>query len=481
MIKLIVRQTNWGIFGSVFGFSIGFFVKIYLLDIVGLDAWGKYVAAQTFVSLTETILSIGIPYVIIKFIPTLIDKYQEKASRIANVFLKYALVIGLGFLLLNYYFSPYISKYIYTKLDSFSTILFITSVNVPITLLFGVVISLYRSMLKIKEIVLYGTVVTVIIRALSTFIVFQFTSDIIYFIFIEIITRILVLFILLYLFNRNQFPIFVKSSIKDVTNDKKLISYGYKMFLNSIVAFVSGQSLSFIISVKLSSVDVGVYNILLTLTGLTTFLLINLNKVIAPAITKLYNENKIEDLNELYKKTTFLINLFTIPLAVLIVLFSDEILGLYTAEMISYKPYLFLMMMGGMISLFTGSSGTFMIMAGLERQDLRIQFVRAFLLILFSVWLIPLMGLKIVVILYVLSMLFVKLIQLFFIFNYINVSPFSKELFILFLLSIFLMYFALNQEFIFNIYHFILLPILLYFLFYIFTFKSISKLFKQLK
>ena len=64
-----------------------------------------------------------------------------------------------------------------------------------------------------------------------------------------------------------------------------------------------------------------VYNILLTLTGLTTFLLINLNKVFAPAISKLYHENKISELNELYKRTTFFINLFTVPLVVIIAIF----------------------------------------------------------------------------------------------------------------------------------------------------------------
>ena len=53
MLKLILRQANWGIFGAIFGFSIGFFVKIYLIDIVGLDSWGKYVITQTFASFSE--------------------------------------------------------------------------------------------------------------------------------------------------------------------------------------------------------------------------------------------------------------------------------------------------------------------------------------------------------------------------------------------------------------------------------------------
>ena len=44
MLKLIIRQANWGILGSIFAFAIGFFVKIYVIDIVGISNWGKYVS-----------------------------------------------------------------------------------------------------------------------------------------------------------------------------------------------------------------------------------------------------------------------------------------------------------------------------------------------------------------------------------------------------------------------------------------------------
>ena len=75
--------------------------------------------------------------------------------------------------------------------------------------------------------------------------------------------------------------------------------------------------------------------------GLTKFLMINLNKVFAPAIAKLYHEDKIPELNELYKKTSFLVNLLTIPLSVIIVIFANEVLALYTSDMLNYKSYLF--------------------------------------------------------------------------------------------------------------------------------------------
>ena len=480
MLKLIIKQTKWGVFGALFGFTIGFFVKIYLIDIVGLESWGKYVIAQTFSSFSETILSLGIPFVIIKFIPSFIENNQEKASRIANVFLKYALTVGSGYVVLIYFFSDYINYFVYGEIDDLSWLLFVICIHVPISMLFGVIISLYRSKLKIKEIVLYGTVVNVTIRALLTFIVFQFTNDIIYFVIVELFTQILVLSIMLYSFNKNEFSIFLKSDTKEVVTDNKMTDYGKKMFYISVVSFVASQGLSFIIAIKLSSTDVGAYNILLTLAGLTTFLLINLNKVFAPAISRLFYEKKYNQLNVLYKKTTFLFNLFAVPLAVIIAIFSDEILGLYTAEMLAYEKYLFYMLVGGILSLAAGSSGTFMVMAGLEKQNLKIQFIRAFLLIFLSLLLIPIIGLLSVVGLFVISNLFVNGAQVIYIIKYLKISPFSKELFFIFGLTTIAMYFAINQEFVFQIFHFITVPILVYVCYFGLLFKSFKKLVKEI-
>ena len=480
MLKLILRQANWGVLGALFAFAVGFFVKIYLIDIVGLQQWGKYAIAQTFSSISETFLSIGIPFVIIKFIPTFIDNNQQKASRMANVFIKYALIVGGPYLMLIYFGSDYINHFVYSDIDDLGWILFIMCIHVPISMLFGVVVSLYRSILKIKEIVLYGTVITVSLRAILTFIIFQYTSDISHFILIEVFTQIIVLSILLYLFNKNEFSLFVKSDAKEVTSDTKMVDYGKKMFYNSVIAFISGQALSFIISIKLPVEDVGAYNILLTLTGLTTFLLINLNKVFAPTISKLYHEDKISTLNELYKKTTFFINLFTVPLAVIIAIFADEILGLYTAEMLNYRKHLFFMLAGGMLSLAAGSSGTFMVMAGLEKQNLHIQIVRSILLVILSLTLIPIFGLFSVVILYVIFMLFVNLSQLIFISKHINISPFSKELILLFFLTIFSMYFAISQKFEFESYHYFIIPIGIYMLYFSVMYYPFKKLIKEL-
>ena len=476
MLKLIIKQTNWGIVGAIFAFSIGFFVKIYVIDAVGLDNWGKYVIAHTFSSFSETILSFGLPFIILKFIPNIITHDSSKASRIASIFIKYALFTGLLYAIVIYFCADTINRLIYNDIEGLNGILFLMCLNVPISMLFGVIVSLYRSLFKIKEIVIYGTFITVTLRAIITFIIFNFTDNISYFILIEVFVQILVLSLLLYIFNRDNFPIFVASNLKEFTDDKEIINYGKKMFYNSIIAFVSVHALKFVISLTLSPKDVGAYSILITLSSLTTFLLINLNKVFAPAISKLYKQRNFSELNFLYKKTTLLMNLMTLPLVISIILFADEILILYTLDMLEYKNYLFLMIYGGLISLATGSSGNFMIMAGLEKENLNILLIKSILIILLAFYLIPIYGMLSIVILYIVFMFFVNITQLYYIKNSVNVSPYSIQLFKLFLLTVFMIIFAVNQQYTFNSFHFIILPIFIYLIYFLLMIKSVKQL-----
>ena len=142
------------------------------------------------------------------------------------------------------------------------------------------------------------------------------------------------------------------------------------------------------------------------------------------------------------------------------------------------------MLAGGMLSLAAGSSGTFMIMAGLEKQNLYIQFIRALFLSVLSLSLIqyfsPSFGMFIIVILYVVFMLFVNVSQLIYIKKHINISPFSRELIVLFLLTFIVMYIAIVQDFKFEMLHYFIIPVLVYLGFFGVMFKPFKRIIKEL-
>ena len=463
MLKLILKQMNWGIIGSLFGFVIGFFIKIYLIDIVGLSQWGKYVTAHAFATASDTILSLGIPFILLKFIPEYLNRDIDAAKLLVNRVLKYALLISFIFIVLMFFISPFIDIYIYKKIDDFSFILFLVAIHVPVSIFTGIITSLYRSVLKIKELILYSVFIIVPLRALLTLFVFQYTDNIIYFIAIELFTGILSSTLLFYFFSKKEFSLSDTSTENNIF-ETNLISYGKKIYANSLATFFGGQSLAIILSIMLPPSQIGIYSILVTVTGITLFLIQNLNKIFAPVISKLYAESKIHQLNQIYKKTTFIINFVTIPFSILIIYFSEQILLLYddSGQILKYLTYLYILMIARIISLLAGSSGTLMIMAGLEKKELYIQLLKGILITFFALFFIKGHGLFAVVILFVVFSFLVNVLQLFFISRTIKISPFSKDLFLLVLTSLPMFYYAMTNDNDFNIYQLFWIPILIY-------------------
>tara|TARA_X000001036_G_C20392838_1_gene689396 strand:- start:323 stop:742 length:420 start_codon:yes stop_codon:yes gene_type:complete len=139
------------------------------------------------------------------------------------------------------------------------------------------------------------------------------------------------------------------------------------------------------------------------------------------------------------------------------------------------------MLIGGISSLVTGSSGTIMMMAGLEKKFLNIQIWRSIFIIILSLILIPIYGMISVVSLYVFFMLFTNIIQLIYIKKAINISPFSFDLLKLIILTVFIMYIVMNQQYEFKITHFIIIPLGIYLVYFLLLIKPIKAIIQQLK
>jgi O-antigen/teichoic acid export membrane protein len=166
---------------------------------------------------------------------------------------------------------------------------------------------------------------------------------------------------------------------------------------------------------------------------------------------------------------------------VILAIFADEILALYTSDMLNYKNYLLFLIVGRRLSLAAGSSGTFMIMAGLEKKELQLQTIKAVLITSLAFVLVSKYEMLAIVSLYVLFMLFINASQLIYLKKNLSISPFSPDLLKLFALTILGMYFAITQEYIFSLIHFILIPIGVYFLYFLLMLRPIKRLIKELK
>jgi len=184
----------------------------------------------------------------------------------------------------------------------------------------------------------------------------------------------------------------------------------------------------------------------------------------------------------IYKESTFLINIITIPFIIIVLLFAKNILGLYGHEFEDYTLELTILFLGNYASISVGSSGTMMVMAGLERQALYIQLIKIFLVTIASVIFLPIYGLLGAVFIYAFSMLFVNIIEVFFIHKKLRIFPLDKYslvLFILFVLSLLLI--SINNQESFEIWEYITLPLFVYIVYFMLFYPKIIRLVQLLR
>ncbi|BBG65156.1 membrane protein [Hydrogenimonas sp.] len=483
MIKTLFTQTNWSLLGTVYGFAIGFFVKMFLVNKVGATDFGLYTIGQGFQGAIATLIAFSLPTVIIKFLPKYINRDDKEAATIlCTKSLLFLLSVSLVAVISMITANSLIAKYIFHK-ENLDTIIAISSLYIPLTLYSMYITSVYRSFLKIKEIILYGTLYLVTIRALLTFAVFSYSDEIIYFLWIEIVAQIVSIVLLTARFKSDKLKLFDPSSIKKPLSEKEsILSFAKTIYSNSLVGFVGGYTMTFIMSILLPAKLIGIFAILMTIAGLTNFLQSNINKVFAPIISTLVSKEEFDQLSLLYKESTFVLNIMTIPFILAVVLFSKDILGLYGHEFSNYTFELMILFLANYYSLMVGSSGMIMMMGGLEKEELKIQIYQLLFTLISSLIFLPLYGVLAAVFIRFASMFMINQTEVYYIYKRFAIWPWDRYSYILmgmFLVSLFIVFKYHTNTF--AIWEYLLYPILFYAIFFAIFYKKLIEVYRLVK
>ena len=482
LLKTLLSQTGWNILGTVFAFSVGFFVKMYLVNAIGASNFGLYIIATSFQAAVSTVVALEIPNILLKFLPTFIaQKDFVHINALTSKLLLASFFTGLAGVLFIIAFNHAIAVHIFGNTE-LKTYIVIAALYIPMTLLSSYITSLYRSVLKIKEIIIYSTVFIVSIRAICTFVIFAFVNDVKYFMYIELFAYFIANSLMYYKFKNPGFKIFDKEALKVKIIDDTIISYGKKIYTMSLLRIASGYLMTFIMSVTLPSASIGIYAVLGTIAGLTNFLLQNINRVFSPIISSLVAQKDFPMLSMIYKDSTFLINIVTIPFILIVMLFSKQILGLYGAEFSDYDFELLILFLGNYATISVGSSGTIMVMGGLEKYSLYIQIFRIVFTLIASIILLPIFGLTGAVAIFALLSSLTNMIEVTLIKKHLKIFPLDRAsmlLFILFFIGLGVVFFLRPPHY--ELWQYIIIPPFVYLLFFGMFYKKIKTIIQTVR
>ena len=435
MLKKLILQSGIYSLGTIYGFVVGFFIKIYLIHQIGVRAFGEYMVGQTFLNTVLVIVSLAIPTVLIKYLTQFLSKNKKiLANNLFNFSLFYAVLIGIFVVFLTIVFNEKIVLIFHNHSEILKNIIIISAFYIPFILIREIFYSSFRAVLRVKEIVLYGTFIYITLRALLILIVFYFTSNVLYLLYIEIFSLLLTDFLLF--FNiKKIFKIFIPK-ISLIKFDKEIIKYWEKMYFYALIGFIGGYVINWELSIFLPPKYLGIYSILLTIAGLSSFIITNISKIFSSVIVKLISEKKYKKLEKIYKDTTFIISFLTFLLVIFLAIFKKDLLLLYSKELIQYKNIFIILLFGYLINAFVGNSGLLLLFGGGENKELMIRILNLIFIFILSLILVVNFGLIGAVVTFSLRLIFVNLLQVWFVYKFFHFLPWNKENLAMFFLTV---------------------------------------------
>ena len=434
MFKKLILQSGIYSLGTIYGFVIGFFIKIYLIHKIGVGAFGEYMVGQTFLNTILTIISLALPTLLVKYLTKFLSKDKKLlAYNLFNFSLFYTIIVGLIAIFLTIIFNKQLVFIFKNHSEVLKNILVISSFYIPFILLREIFYSSFRAILKVKEIVIYGSFIYITLRALLILIVFYFTSNVLYLLYIEIFSLMLTDFLLF--FNiKKIFKIFIPKIFLLKLN-KEMIKYWEKMYIYALIGFIGGYVINWELSIFLPPKYLGIYSILLTLAGLSAFIITNVAKIFSSVIVKLVSEKQYEELKKVYKDTTFIISFLTFLLIIFLAIFKKDLLLLYSKELIEYKNIFIILLFGYLINAFVGNSGLLLLFGGGENKEVLIRILNLIFTLIISLIFVKYFGLIGAIITFTLRLVFINLLQVIFVYKFFHFLPWNKENLIMFFIT----------------------------------------------
>ena len=399
LIKKIVRQSAVYFFSTVISVFIGFFLKIYISRVLGADALGIFSLGITIITITGLFLSLGYGNGLIRFI----SKYKAKShfdklsSYILNTaFINGAIVVPLFILFLlfpkfiafNLFNTPSLEKYI----PLFGIMMLVNSFIVLAE-------QLIRGLQEVKWSTSINTFLRLPFKILFIILFFSWGYGLKGYILAELLGSLLALFLFFFLIKNLLRPYFI-FSFKNlfVFNDEEK-KYSFNLLVTNIVAALRNHGDKIILVYYLSTFELGIYSVVLTIASFIPLVLTSFNSIFSPIISELYTKNNLKKLVFYFQLSGRYVFILSFPLIVFLFLFSNEVMSVFGNEFKIGSNLLLFIVGGQLINISLGSVGLMLQMCGFEKQMRNISIfssLSSFLLYFLLVGKLGLIGLGIV-------------------------------------------------------------------------------------
>jgi O-antigen/teichoic acid export membrane protein len=388
----ISRQSGVFFAGTIFTAAFGYVFKVYLARVLGASDLGLYALGVTLVGFFGIFNTLGLPQSAVRFVAAYraTGKLQQLHALLwrgagilllVNGFFAIILLVFGRVIAVRFYHSPVLLQY----LPLFAWMMLFS----VLSLFFGKVLAGYRD-LKLRTLIV--NFVGSPLNMLLAVILISAGMGLRGYLMAQIISGGIACLLLLIAVRQLTPPAARFSAHSSASPSKEVWSLSAAMlgigFLDFLMAQVDKIALGFYRGAR----EVGIYSVAAAVVVYVALALNSINQIFAPTIADLHARGEHVLLARLFQSLTKWVIGLTLPLAMVVIVFSRPIMRIFGHDFEAGWPILIIGTVGQLVNCGVGSVGYLLLMSGNEKRVVKVEIIMAAVMVVLSAALIPLWG-----------------------------------------------------------------------------------------
>jgi O-antigen/teichoic acid export membrane protein len=355
-----------GLIGRFAGRFISVAAGIVIARVLGPAAFGVYAVGWTLFRLVELVTPLGFDIGVIKYGVGFLDNDNRAVKGVIVYSLWGSVLFSLCLGVCAYLLSPWLADSIFMK-PALKDVIRLYSCALPLSGLVGVLSATSR----LTRNMLYSVAVQDAGEPLLALVILGLFwlngLNLVRVVFSDLISYGLVTLLAIGII-RTLFPFVFERRTVPTPPGKGFYSYS----LSSALFLLLGTLVFWIdrlfVGSLLSASQAGIYQSAVQISVVFAVVISGFNRISTPVFSSLYHENNLGQLEEMYRIGTKWMVYISMPVLLVLLLTSRDILGLIYGEAFSAGGVAFvILLMGQIVNLATGSVGALLLVGGFQR------------------------------------------------------------------------------------------------------------------
>jgi len=393
-LRKIAKGAGIGFAGAFVSMVFGYLSRIIIARLLGPGDYGLITLGVAGMSIAATLSLLGLPTGIQRFVSLYKGKGDEGRIK-GTIFgaFKISFPVSIFLAILIFCGADWISVHVFHEAN-LTPILRIFAIAIPFSVLAQNLVSCTIGFQDIRYKVYVNDIFQNTFKLVAIVTLLLLGFGVLGAAWGWVLAIIGMPFLALYFLEKKLFPVF-RSKIKAIQVEKELFSFSWPLIFVSAAGLVIGWTDTLMLGYFSTASDVGIYNVALPTAMLLMNITVAFSMIFLPVATELYGQNRIDDLRNAYRAVTKWVFTLTLPIFLLMALFSESIiLIIFGAEYVSGALVLSILTTGFFIDAATGPVGNITQIYGRTKINMVCGFIGAGTNFTLNFLLIPVYGLK---------------------------------------------------------------------------------------